>query len=112
MQNSMKNLGPSFYFVTLFDFLSLKNDVNVASKSNKQKVNDENSRIRIQDPDPDPLVRGMDPRIQIRIHPKMSWIRNTGCSSYSFVRLSPIFLKRSYSSFSNIATHLRTVFSI
>jgi hypothetical protein len=39
------------------------------------KVNDENSRIRIQDPDPDPLVRGMDPRI--RIHTKMSWIRNT-----------------------------------
>ena len=30
-------------------------------------------------PDPDPLVRGMDPRIQIRIriHTKMSWIRNT-----------------------------------
>jgi hypothetical protein len=25
-------------------------------------------------PDPDPLVRGMDPRI--RIHTKMSWIRN------------------------------------
>ncbi len=43
------------------------------------KVNDENSRIRIQDPDPnpDPLVRGMDPRIRIRIHAKMSWIRNT-----------------------------------
>jgi hypothetical protein len=34
------------------------------------KVNDENSRIRIQDP----LVRGIDPRIRIRIriHPKMS----------------------------------------
>jgi hypothetical protein len=59
----------------------LKNDVNVASKSNKQKklrknkffagtlkVNDENS-------DPDPLVRGID--LRIRIHPKMSWIRNT-----------------------------------
>ncbi len=29
-----------------------------------------------QDPDPDPLVRGMDPRV--RIHTKMSWIRNTG----------------------------------
>ena len=44
------------------------------------KVNDENSRIRIQDPDPnpDPLVRGMDPRIRIMMHPKMSWIRNTG----------------------------------
>jgi hypothetical protein len=26
-------------------------------------------------PHPDPLVRGMDPRI--RIHTKMSWIRNT-----------------------------------
>jgi hypothetical protein len=41
------------------------------------KVNDEISRIRIQDPNPDPLVRGMDPRIRIRIHTKMSWIRNT-----------------------------------
>ncbi len=40
------------------------------------KVNDEKSRIRIQDPDP--LVRGMDPRIRIRIHPKMLWIHNTG----------------------------------
>jgi hypothetical protein len=39
------------------------------------KVNDEKSRIRIQDPDP--LVRGMDPRIRIRIHSKMPWIRNT-----------------------------------
>jgi hypothetical protein len=41
------------------------------------KVNDEKSRIRIQDPnlDPDTLVRGIDPRI--RIHTKMSWIRNT-----------------------------------
>ncbi len=36
MKNSKKNLV-SYYFVTLCDFLSLKNDVNVASKSNKQK---------------------------------------------------------------------------
>jgi hypothetical protein len=41
------------------------------------KVNDENRRIRIR------IririqVRGMDPRI--RIHTKMSWIRNTGTS--------------------------------
>ncbi len=44
------------------------------------KVNDEKNRIRIQDPDPnlDTLVRGMDPRIRLRIHPKMLWIRNTG----------------------------------
>ncbi len=35
-KNSEKNLD-SYYFVTHFDFLSLKTDVNVASKSNKQK---------------------------------------------------------------------------
>jgi hypothetical protein len=83
--------------VTLFDFLFLKDDVNVASKSNKQKncvkklvfagilkVSDENNRIRIQDPDP--LVRGMDPRIRIRIHPKMSWIRNTAYNAPIYLR--------------------------
>jgi hypothetical protein len=32
-----KKYRDSYYFVTLFDFLSLKNDVNVASKSKKQK---------------------------------------------------------------------------
>jgi len=32
----------------------------------------------------DEIVRGMDPRIQIRIriHPKMSWIRNTAQQIY------------------------------
>jgi hypothetical protein len=35
-KNSKKNLD-SYYFVTLFDFLFLKNDVNVPSKSNMQK---------------------------------------------------------------------------
>ncbi len=35
-KNSKQNLD-SYYLVTLFDFLSLKNDVNVPSKSNKQK---------------------------------------------------------------------------
>jgi hypothetical protein len=47
------------------------------------KVYDENSRNRIQDldpdPNPDPLVRGMDPGI--RIHTKMSWIRNTALNT-------------------------------
>ncbi len=42
------------------------------------KVNDENSRIRIQGPNPDSLARGLDPRI--RIQTKMSWIRNIGFS--------------------------------
>ncbi len=69
-KNSTKN-PDSWCFVTLFDFLSLKNDVNVPSKSISRKtvgilkVNDESSRIRIQDSDPNPnpdqLVRGMDP---------------------------------------------------
>jgi hypothetical protein len=53
--------------VTSFDFLSLKKDVNVPSKRINRKlsvfgileVNDENSRIQIQDPDP--LVRSPDP---------------------------------------------------
>jgi hypothetical protein len=59
--------------VTLFNFLSLKYDVNVPSKGYKQqnikkkffggilKVIDENSRNRIQDPDPDP---NPDPSLQ------------------------------------------------
>jgi hypothetical protein len=34
MQNIKKNLD-SYYFAILFDFSSLKDDVNVASKSNK-----------------------------------------------------------------------------
>ncbi len=47
------------------------------------KVNDKNSRIQDPDqnldtnPDPDPLIRGMDSRIRIRIHTKMSWNRST-----------------------------------
>jgi len=43
------------------------------------KIAYENNRIRIQNPDP--LVRGMDPRIQIRIRirTKISWTRNIVC---------------------------------
>ncbi len=69
----------STVFWLLYHFWSLKNDVNVPSKCNKQK----NPRFFVswrlidQDPDPDPLVRGTDPRIQIQIHTKMSRIRNT-----------------------------------
>jgi hypothetical protein len=37
-------------------------------------------------PDLDPLVRGMDPLIRIRIHPKKSCIRNTVLNfSYDFI---------------------------
>jgi hypothetical protein len=61
----------------LLDFLSLKNDVNVHSKSNKQKtflkqffvcilrINDENSRIRIR----------------VRMQLSEAWIRGSGSAS-------------------------------
>ncbi len=82
--------------VTSFWLFIFENDVQVPSKSNSNKQKNfrkisfllaigimERSMKKISgypdpNPDPDPLVRGMDPRIQIRsrIHPKMSWIRN------------------------------------
>ncbi len=55
---------------SLWLFLSLKNDLNVASKSNKQKTSQ----------------RGTDPRI--RICTKMSPVRNTG---FAFRYLSVVF---------------------
>ncbi len=57
----------------LYDFLSLKNDVNIPSKSTKQKNLEKNyffvDVLKVTDEnmqDPDPLVRGMDQRIRIR----------------------------------------------
>jgi hypothetical protein len=74
------------------------------------KVNDKNSRIRIQDPDPDhkpdpdhnpdPLVRGRDPRIRIRIRiriiHKILWIRNTGAQVYQgyYARPKNVYIDR------------------
>ncbi len=77
--------GTGTFYHYLFDFLSLKNDVNVPSKSNMQKNfltkicwRLESQGWKQQDPDPDPWVGGMD--LRIRIHTKMSGIRNTaGC---------------------------------
>ncbi len=56
----------------LYDFLSLKNDVNVPSKSNNDvlKVTDENSRIRIR--------ISIRIRIRIRIHWSEVWICGSG----------------------------------
>ncbi len=87
----------------LLYLLSLKNYVNVPSKSNMQKtfflkisflLASWRSMMKIEwsgslsgsgseYTGPDPLVRGMDPRI--RIHTKMSWIRNTGFAYVSFI---------------------------
>jgi|LakMenE18May11ns_1017448.scaffolds.fasta_scaffold8428617_1 hypothetical protein len=72
-------------FFNLYDFLSLKNEVNVPSKSNKQKnvciavlkATDENSRFRSLIY----KVRGMDLGIRIRIPTKMSRIPNTAAKS-------------------------------
>jgi hypothetical protein len=72
--NSKKNLNPTVLWL-LYDFLSLKNYVDVASKSNKQKILGKNFFFRChlegdcwkyQDPEshldlrPDPFVRGTD----------------------------------------------------
>ncbi len=40
--------------------------------------------MTIRGPGPHPLDRGLDPRIRIRIHTKMSWICNTGLSALNF----------------------------
>ncbi len=70
----------------------MNNYVNVPSKSNKQQNFLKNyfllaSKVKKQDPDPhpDPLVRGMDPRI--RMHTKMSLIRNTSIHFSDFCAL-------------------------
>ncbi len=55
------------------------------------KVNDENSRIWIRIRIRIHYIRGMDLRIQIRIHTKMSWIRNTGRKG-RLVRENRVFL--------------------
>ncbi len=94
-KNSKKNLD-SYYFVTLFDFLSLKIYVNVASKSNKQKkywnkncfllaslrsmtkiAGSESISQRHGSADPDPPQIVMDPQHCCR----PSWIRSTRSAS-------------------------------
>ncbi len=77
-----KTLIPTVLWL-LYDFLSLKNDVNVASKSNKQKnffcCHLERYWRKKQDPEPDPeLDPNPDPLVTyLRIRTKMSRIRNT-----------------------------------
>ncbi len=99
-KNCKKTLIPTVLWL-LYDFLSLKNDVNIPTESNKQKNLDKNkfllkswkSLTKKQDPDPnpdpDPLVRGIDPRIRIRFRTKISWTRYTGfyCWIYFFSRI-------------------------
>ncbi len=48
-------------------------------------------KLQDPDPDPDPLVRGTDP--WIRIHTKMSRIRNTGISIYRFTGKRKLVIK-------------------
>jgi hypothetical protein len=110
-KNSKKILD-SYCFVTFFLLFIFEYDVNVPSKSNKQKtffylffdgipilkVNDENSRnpirtrIHLSEACTDPRIQ-----IRIRIHTKMSWIRNTGrkhpaqttCNFFKFLIRAP-----------------------
>ncbi len=74
-KKSKKNLY-SYCFVTLFDLVKVK----VISRKTFFKVSFlldlEGQWRKKQDLDQNPLVRSMNPRIQI--HTKISWIRNTG----------------------------------
>ncbi len=89
-------------FVIVYDFLSLKKDVNVALKSNNRKMSKKDNfhlfschlegHLRTDlalesDPNPDPLVRGMDPRVRIRT--KMSRIPNTGFAGQYVIHSQP-----------------------
>ncbi len=75
-----KTLVPTVFWL-LYDFLSLKIDVNVPSKSTKQNnLRSWRSLMKIAGFGSRSLVRGMDQRIgiRIRIRTKISWICNTG----------------------------------
>ncbi len=52
-----------FCFLLLYDFLSLKNDVNVPAF--RIRIRMICTFLDLSDPHPDPLVRGKDPRIRI-----------------------------------------------
>jgi hypothetical protein len=52
-----------------YDLLTLKNDANIASKSNKQKNLKQINLIAVS--------KVTDENSRIRIHSKMSWIGNT-----------------------------------
>ncbi len=84
----------------LYDFLSLKNDVNVSSKSNKQKNLEEKncfllaslrSMTKIAGSGAESIVRGTDPRIRT----KMSRIRNTVEQVLDFHRPSKMLCQTS-----------------
>ncbi len=97
---SKQNLD-SYCLWLLFYFLSLKNDVNVPSKRNKQKNLEKNYRSFLlaswrsmtKIAGSVSISRGMDPRIRIR--PKMSRIRNT--ASQTCVLNIHVFRCRVYS---------------
>jgi hypothetical protein len=72
-KNNQKNLD-SHYFVTLFDFLSFKNDANVPSKSNKQKKCLRNKFFVA-------ILKVIDENSRIRIHLSEAWIRGSGSGS-------------------------------
>ncbi len=73
-KNSKKTLI-SNVLCHLYDFFSLKNDVNVPVF--QIRILSIRMFLGLPDPNMDPLFRGTDPRIRIRIRTKMSRIRNT-----------------------------------
>jgi hypothetical protein len=93
-KNIKKNLD-SYCFVTSFGLFVFEKWCKCTFKKQKNffKIRFfsclEGQWRKQQDPDqsPDPLVRGMGPRIRIRIHTKMTWIRNTGILTLMRIRI-------------------------
>ncbi len=110
-----KTLNPTVLWL-LQDFLSLKNDVNVTSKSNNKKTLTKFCVAILQDPNPDALVRGTNPRIRIlakNVTGPQRWIKNTYCAAcvqLSLLRRSRAWLSSSLLCFSStcFTTSLRT----
>jgi hypothetical protein len=75
------------FTVLLYDFLSLKNDVNVPVSRIRIRIR---MFLRLPDQHPETLVRDMDPKIQIRIRTNMSGIPNTAVKPSLVLRINRI----------------------
>jgi hypothetical protein len=93
-KNSKKNLVSTVLWL-ISDFFTLKNDVNVPSKSNSKTIFKKIifcwrlEGLQRKEQNPDPLFRGTDPRIRIRT--KLSRIRNTALNK---IIHSQVFIRK------------------
>ncbi len=90
-----RKTSPSSVVWPFYDYLSVKNDVNIPSKRNKHKNLEEKkvfvsiwkSLTKEQDPEPDSSVKGTDPRIRICTKISRTWNLYTFAGSKGVKRL-------------------------